>query len=242
MRASSVLLPVPPLDVSAAVAGAAVRFHVTTHAGPALGPGKLASGGACFMCSAADGIRSTGRRWRRRYSAQQEGDINAPTAAGTTQPVVSAAQEYVAGRRRRGRRLHDSHHRAAPSRPSSLATCRGGGAEIKLLYTPDLLASPNATLRAVDDFLGAPRARLDPNDKMDGMYNTRDCYDVSCSRRRPDVRPLTAAAGDVAGGIPTWRPRTMSGRPPPRRRPAPVPMPVRVPVRVPAPRPAGRQQ
>lgn len=48
--------------------------------------------------------------------------------------------------------------------------------QIKVLYTHDLLTSPGATLRAVEDFLGAPRARLDPNDKLDTLVYTRDCY------------------------------------------------------------------
>jgi hypothetical protein len=46
---------------------------------------------------------------------------------------------------------------------------------MKVLYTPDLLASPLATLRAVEDFLGAPRVRLHPGDQLDDLFNTREC-------------------------------------------------------------------
>ncbi|KAG2424207.1 hypothetical protein HXX76_014739 [Chlamydomonas incerta] len=76
-----------------------------------------------------------------------------------------------------------------------------GWRQMKVLYTPDMLAAPNVTLRAVEDFLGAPRVRLHPNDKLDGLFNTRECYHSTCMRKRPEVQPLTAAIGDVAGGI-----------------------------------------
>ncbi|KAG2430322.1 hypothetical protein HYH02_013799 [Chlamydomonas schloesseri] len=81
-----------------------------------------------------------------------------------------------------------------------------GWRQMKVLYTPDLLASPLATLRAVEDFLGAPRAKLPAavtaaGDPLGGFFHTRECYHNTCLKKRHEVRPLTAAMGtDVAGG------------------------------------------
>eukprot|EP00198_Chlamydomonas_reinhardtii_P010847 XP_001700184.1 predicted protein [Chlamydomonas reinhardtii] len=75
-----------------------------------------------------------------------------------------------------------------------------GWRQIKVLYTHDLLTSPGATLRAVEDFLGAPRARLDPNDKLDTLVYTRDCYSDNCPKRRRELRPLTESAAAGVGG------------------------------------------
>lgn len=65
-QASSVLLPVPPLDVSAAVAGAAVRFHVTTHAGEWVGrePARGCDGQICDLAW----VGAAGRSWQVRVS------------------------------------------------------------------------------------------------------------------------------------------------------------------------------
>ncbi|KAG2424194.1 hypothetical protein HXX76_014727 [Chlamydomonas incerta] len=75
-----------------------------------------------------------------------------------------------------------------------------GWRQMKVVYTHDLLTAPNDTLHAVEDFLGAPRARLHPNDKLDDLVNTRDCYSEACSRKRRQLRPYTEALGARAGG------------------------------------------
>ncbi|KAG2424208.1 hypothetical protein HXX76_014740 [Chlamydomonas incerta] len=75
-----------------------------------------------------------------------------------------------------------------------------GWRQMKVLYTPDMLAAPNVTLRAVEDFLGAPRVRLHPMDKLDFLFNTRECHFYTCPRKRGRLKPLAEALGAHAGG------------------------------------------
>ncbi|KAG2430333.1 hypothetical protein HYH02_013810 [Chlamydomonas schloesseri] len=78
-----------------------------------------------------------------------------------------------------------------------------GWRQVKVLYTPDLLASPLATLRAVEDFLGAPRAKLPPDERLDKLYSARECYADGCATLQRELRPFTEALGAEAGGATT---------------------------------------